>query len=631
MLVVVALVASMLVTFGAPGVAITSFDDTTDNETAPEYDITFPVVGDYNYSDTWGAPRSHGRTHKGSDIFADKGTPVVAVADGTVIVIAVGQRAGRYIAVRHEGGWTSYYMHLDNDTPGTDDGLGGAPAEGIAVGVQVKAGDVLDYVGDSGNAETTPPHLHFEIRDHNGTATNPYPYLRHAEGKPVEVLAPEVLADSNPRYPGVNVKYVGRLDPGRGFSSDIAVHDATAYLGTWGRPNACPATGVRLIDVTDPTEPAALGAIAAGNEFPRTSTDSVWVGAVETTAFEGDLAVVAVRLCDTAERSRRGKAFRGLAMYNVTDPAAPVLLGTIDTGRGTQGVHEIDLVARPDGSLLAAVTVLQSNRHTVQESGDLRLVDLSDPSQPVEIADWDLRRDGPGDLMENLTEGVYDDLELHAHSATWSTDGSQLWVSNWDAGIVLLDTANPTSPQFVTSFGYDPESEGNAHSVAIDEDRGILIRSDQDLVNADRERHKAGWSGQRIYDISDPNAVEELSRFVSERAVSNEDGGAAHVDGRYSAHNALIDGDLEYVAWYSDGLRIVDVSDPAEPVEVGSFVPPRTADPQRYWNAPDGSRAMAMVWGVELHDGLIYVSDMNSGLWILKYSPPVEAVEFPGK
>ena len=87
------------------------------------YPLTFPVAGQSSYSDTWGAPRSEGRTHKGADIFADKGTHVVAAADGTVTRMAVGERAGRYIVVEHLDGWRSYYLHLDNDTPGTDDGL----------------------------------------------------------------------------------------------------------------------------------------------------------------------------------------------------------------------------------------------------------------------------------------------------------------------------------------------------------------------------------------------------------------------------------------------------------------------------------------------------------------------------
>jgi hypothetical protein len=109
---------------------------------------------------------------------------------------------------------------------------------------------------------------------------------------------------------------------------------------------------------------------------------------------------------------------------------------------------------------------------------------------------------------------------------------------------------------------------------------------------------------------------------VTDRSTSDEDGAATHVDGRYSAHNAVLLDDIDYVAWYSDGLRIVDVSDPTAPEELGWFIPPVQIDPQDYWEAPDGVRSLAIVWGVHVAEGLIYVSDMNSGLWIVRYAPP---------
>ena len=77
-----------------------------------------------------------------------------------------------------------YYAHLDNDSPGTDDGKGGAStayAEGIAPGVSVKRGQVIGYIGDSGDAESTPPHVHFGITLKSWI--NPYPYLKAADWK----------------------------------------------------------------------------------------------------------------------------------------------------------------------------------------------------------------------------------------------------------------------------------------------------------------------------------------------------------------------------------------------------------------------------------------------------------------
>jgi murein DD-endopeptidase MepM/ murein hydrolase activator NlpD len=106
------------------------------------------------------------RRHRGADLFGEKHTPVVAVAEGTVVRYGTGNRAGHYVVVEHEGGWESIYIHLNNDNFGTDDGavtLSDALAPGIVPGAEVEAGQVLGWVGDSGNAEGTSPHTHFEL------------------------------------------------------------------------------------------------------------------------------------------------------------------------------------------------------------------------------------------------------------------------------------------------------------------------------------------------------------------------------------------------------------------------------------------------------------------------------------
>lgn len=135
--------------------------------------IIFPVVGEVTYTDDFGDPRGD-HTHEGNDLIsvgAIKGLPVLAAGDG--VVSWIGDECC-YLAIDHGDGWETWYIHLDNDTPGTDDGLGW----GIAVeeGQTVTQGQVIGYLGDSGNAETVSPHLHFEIRQ-GGVAIDPYPYL----------------------------------------------------------------------------------------------------------------------------------------------------------------------------------------------------------------------------------------------------------------------------------------------------------------------------------------------------------------------------------------------------------------------------------------------------------------------
>ena len=80
----------------------------------------------------------------------------------------------------------------------------------------------------------------------------------------------------------------------------------------------------------------------------------------------------------------------------------------------------------------------------------------------------------------------------------------------------------------------------------------------------------------------------------------------------------MIVGRVEVVSWYSDGVRVVDLSDAQRPREVGYFVPPARRDPQRFWRAPNGGLTFPHVWGVAVADGLVFASDISSGLWIFR-------------
>ena len=139
------------------------------------------------FSDTWGAQRSGGRGHRGTDIMSPKGTWVVAVDDGIVERLDWNDLSGWNIMIRHADGWTSHYLHLNNDTSGTDDGKGGeetAFVEGLEVGSFVKAGEIIGFVGDSGNAEHTGSHTHFELHV-EGKKVDPYPFLEEAMDRKV--------------------------------------------------------------------------------------------------------------------------------------------------------------------------------------------------------------------------------------------------------------------------------------------------------------------------------------------------------------------------------------------------------------------------------------------------------------
>lgn len=133
--------------------------------------IVFPVAGPHSYIDDWGFPRSGGRTHKGTDIFAAKGTPLVAATDGFIGKYSPKEKGlgGITETVYGYDGNHYYYAHLSK------------LAKGIKVGTKVKAGQVIGYVGNTGNARTTPPHLHFQLHPGGGDPIDPYPFLRASD------------------------------------------------------------------------------------------------------------------------------------------------------------------------------------------------------------------------------------------------------------------------------------------------------------------------------------------------------------------------------------------------------------------------------------------------------------------
>lgn len=147
--------------------------------------IRFPVDGPAAYADTFNDGRSGGRVHEGIDIMADKMVPVVAAVDGRVRwMTETEQSYGWMVVLEDSEGYEYHYIHLNNDTPGTDDGAGGrqyAIASGIERGASVVKGQLVGWVGDSGNAEAVAPHLHFEIHLPEGAAVNPYYSLLAAE------------------------------------------------------------------------------------------------------------------------------------------------------------------------------------------------------------------------------------------------------------------------------------------------------------------------------------------------------------------------------------------------------------------------------------------------------------------
>lgn len=127
--------------------------------------LAMPVAGLTRkaLTDTWHASRPPARRHEGIDIFAKKGTPVISSTEGIVLRRGQNTLGGNVVWVLGPGGQRHYYAHLDEFAD-------------ASAGKRVDVGTVLGYVGNTGNARTTPPHLHYGIYTNDG-AVNPYPLL----------------------------------------------------------------------------------------------------------------------------------------------------------------------------------------------------------------------------------------------------------------------------------------------------------------------------------------------------------------------------------------------------------------------------------------------------------------------
>lgn len=126
----------------------------------------FPILGRHSYTNDWGAPRaSTGIPHQGNDLFADEGTPIVAITDGVLDRVGWNSIGGYRFWLFDQYGNSFYHAHLSAFSPIAQDGA------------RVRRGDVIGFVGHTGDAQFTPPHLHFEVHPNNGDPTNPFPFL----------------------------------------------------------------------------------------------------------------------------------------------------------------------------------------------------------------------------------------------------------------------------------------------------------------------------------------------------------------------------------------------------------------------------------------------------------------------
>ena len=259
----------------------------------------------------------------------------------------------------------------------------------------------------------------------------------------------------------------------RGFFGDVAGYKKLAFLGKWR--GACPGTGVDIIDISRPSNPTKLSDTL---DYPDTSMEDMEAIKI------GSRDILALGLQDCGNNPAPGVGKRGLELYDISDPANPVFLSLFDTTPG--GVHELDLTVTPDGRTLALLTspdreAATSDVNGLNGVGDLLIVDISDPANPVLVGEWGVLDAPEYGVAFYLAVRQGGDARTQLHGVRANDAGTKAYLSYWDAGTIILDITNPAAPSVEGRTVFPAGAEGNSHSVDIARDDTLLVQADEDF------------------------------------------------------------------------------------------------------------------------------------------------------
>ncbi len=279
---------------------------------------------------------------------------------------------------------------------------------------------------------------------------------------------------SHTAAPARNFTVLGHTDLGAADTNgDVWVQGNFAYVGTWSEP--CDGLGLKIVDVSDLRNPRLIGKIAAR---PGTSAEDVVVRHVSTPAFTGDLLATGIQRC--GEDPALDTEQFGMELWDVSDPYQPEQLSDLGVATGGGGVHELDLFTRGDHAYALLATPFTEWFDPVP-GGDFRIVDVTDPRAPVQVSEWGTGANGfsPGPFF-----GIGSFGSMFGHSARASADGTKAYVSYWDLGVLTFDITDVTNPVLLSRTRYEPDADGDAHSVSEYRSpggRSFLFQNDEDF------------------------------------------------------------------------------------------------------------------------------------------------------
>jgi len=435
---------------------------------------------------------------------------------------------------------------------------------------------------------------------------------------PSQAAPTPVTTVGSPSVPGTirGFQLVGHTDLGnRGMNSPLAVAGKCAYVGDRSyaaKPR--PGAGIAIVDISRPSRPTRVGTIAArGDTTQRELRADLGLG----------LLVVEDYSPYIGSDLTGGDSYSGndLQVYDISkDCRKPRLLSTYDFG--PRAPHEFFLWkdAKNPGRVLAFVT-------TTIYGPDLNVLDLTDPTAPKLVSVYEAPQQEASGLSDTVpvNNPTASQPASYIHSIAVSDDGTRAYVGGWDYGTYVLDTsglADPAGVPVMRPLGVLPLDYGaNVHgNVPIPgKPYGVMVQ--EEYANAGRGC-PFGWL--RMADLTDPTAPTLAGGY---KLPENDCAKAKAANGTFTAHNQTTFPSLALLTWYSGGLRAVDTSNPYRPVETGVFVPratkdaPDERDTRLFFAGSKVDRRTGAMWSYPVvQDGLVYVVDIDLGLYVLRYT-----------
>ncbi|MBM7703166.1 hypothetical protein JOC83_002013 [Bacillus iocasae] len=411
-------------------------------------------------------------------------------------------------------------------------------------------------------------------------------------------LAAEVLRGSK------NLKYwhevaapepnVVRADGKQNSFADVYAHKGFAYLGTHTKNGAN--GGVRVYDLKDPANPKEV-AVFANNDIPGTWQEKVIVKSINTPDFKGDLAVVSVQQTNRANPDSKG----GFLLYDVTDPYNPKKLGFSEVTKKTRGTHELYLTTQGNRAIVLTANPY-ADYYSHGEEKDFQIVDVSNPTQPKKLWEFDPRMlPEVADDFDGYFWKSPDGKTRPVFNHSTRVDGDYAYISMWDLGTIIFDISNPENPTYLGRTDFASHQQGSAHSSAVAKGGNILIET-REVYQPLKPGYEKAFGYTRIFDIKDKKNPKLLSEFKTDLTTDiPDDATSSYSTFSRTVHDPKVHGNTLYLSHYAGGVIAVDITNPANPTEIGRYTPEKSD-----------------VWGVFVDRNYVLASDIGSGLKVLQ-------------